>query len=45
MSSGGYHHHLGTNVWQSAGAGRRDDAARGLAWFSMEIVKPDNVAA
>jgi catechol 2,3-dioxygenase len=41
LSSGRYHHHLGLNVWQSAGAGRRDDAATGLAWFSLDIDKPD----
>ncbi len=41
LSSGRYHHHLGLNVWQSAGAGRRDDKATGLAWFSLEIQKPD----
>ncbi|MBR1233068.1 VOC family protein [Bradyrhizobium sp. AUGA SZCCT0177] len=41
LSSGRYHHHLGLNVWQSAGAGRRDDAATGLAWFSLEIEKAD----
>ena len=29
LSSGRYHHHLGLNVWQSAGAGRRDDADHG----------------
>ena len=40
LSSGRYHHHLGINVWQSAGAGRRDDAATGLAWFSLEVAKP-----
>jgi len=41
LSSGRYHHHLGLNVWQSVGAGRRDDAATGLAWFSLEIEKAD----
>ncbi|MCP4621092.1 MAG: VOC family protein [Bradyrhizobium sp.] len=45
LSSGRYHHHLGLNVWQSAGAGRRDDKATGLAWFSLEIAKPDLFAA
>jgi catechol 2,3-dioxygenase len=45
LSSGRYHHHLGLNVWQSAGAGRRDDKATGLAWFSLEIDKPDLFAA
>ena len=37
LSSGRYHHHLGINVWESSGAGQRDDAALGLAWFSLEI--------
>ena len=36
MSSGRYHHHVGSNIWQSAGAGRRDDDRAGLAWFAME---------
>src|SRR4051812_27882688 len=36
MSSGGYHHHVGANVWHSDGAGRRDPDRAGLAWFSME---------
>jgi catechol 2,3-dioxygenase len=36
LSSGGYHHHLAMNVWDSPGAGRRDDAATGLDWLSLE---------
>jgi catechol 2,3-dioxygenase len=36
MSSGGYHHHVGANVWHSDGAGPRDQDRAGLAWFSME---------
>lgn len=36
LSSGGYHHHVAANVWHSAGAGRRDPARAGLAWFSLE---------
>ena len=45
LSSGRYHHHLGLNTWQSAGAGRRDDAATGLALFSLEIATPDILQA
>ena len=45
LSSGRYHHHLALNVWQSAGAGRRDDAATGLAWFSLEIDQQELFAA
>lgn len=37
LSSGGYHHHLGTNVWQSRDAGQRDDKATGLDWFSLQV--------
>jgi catechol 2,3-dioxygenase len=36
MSSGGYHHHVGANVWHSDGAGLRTDDRSGLAWFAME---------
>ncbi len=42
MSSGGYHHHVGANVWHSEGAQKRDDARAGLAWFSVE---PEDGAA
>ncbi|MDN4988002.1 VOC family protein [Bradyrhizobium arachidis] len=45
LSSGRYHHHLGMNVWQSQGAGQRDDAATGLAWFSLVTEKRDILAA
>ena len=36
MSSGGYHHHVGANVWHSNGAGPRDQNRAGLAWFTIE---------
>ena len=36
MSSGRYHHHVGSNVWHSAGATMRDDARAGLSWFAFE---------
>ena len=36
MSSGRYHHHVGSNTWHSAGAGQRDDNRAGLAWFAVE---------
>jgi catechol 2,3-dioxygenase len=35
LSSGGYHHHIGANRWQSAGAGKRDPDRAGLAWIEM----------
>lgn len=45
LSSGGYHHHLALNSWNSAGAGRRDEASTGLAWFSLMTQKPELMAA
>ena len=41
MSSGRYHHHVGTNVWHSAGAGKRDEDHAGLAWFAFEAADDD----
>jgi catechol 2,3-dioxygenase len=45
LSSGRYHHHLGINVWQSAGAGPRDDTATGLVWFSLEVAEQEILQA
>lgn len=39
LSSGGYHHHIGANTWQSAGAGRRDPVRTGLSWVEMRSNK------
>ncbi len=36
MSSGGYHHHVGANVWHSPGATMRDKDRAGLGWFTIE---------
>jgi catechol 2,3-dioxygenase len=45
LSAGRYHPHLAINVWQSAGAGARDDTATGLAWFSLEIATEEILQA
>jgi catechol 2,3-dioxygenase len=37
VASGGYHHHIAINVWNSRGAGSRDKANTGLDWFSMKV--------
>jgi len=42
MSSGGYHHHVATNVWDSRDAGPRNQHQAGLSWFS--IVANDSAA-
>lgn len=36
LSSGGYHHHVGANIWESRDAGPRDQNSTGLAWFSLK---------
>ncbi len=36
LSSGGYHHHVGVNSWQSRGAGPRDPGRSGLAWLELQ---------
>jgi catechol 2,3-dioxygenase len=38
VSAGGYHHHMAMNVWNSAGAGRRQQT---LGLGQVEIVLPD----
>jgi catechol 2,3-dioxygenase len=44
MSSGRYHHHVGANVWHSAGAGKREEGRAGLDWFSFEAADADAFA-
>jgi catechol 2,3-dioxygenase len=39
LSAGGYHHHLGTNTWGSAGAPPAPPGARGLRRYT--VVVPD----
>jgi catechol 2,3-dioxygenase len=40
MSSGRYHHHFAANVWQSPGAGPREERRAGLSWFTIETDGP-----
>ena len=42
VSAGGYHHHVGFNTWQSAGAPPPPPNATGLRWF--ELLLPDTTA-
>jgi catechol 2,3-dioxygenase len=45
VSAGGYHHHIGLNTWQSAGAGRREPGAMGLRSFDVLLPTPDELKA
>jgi len=42
LAAGGYHHHLGTNVWTSEAVAARDDEARLIEW---ELVLPKSTDA
>ena len=35
LSTGGYHHHIAVNQWQSAGAGLREPGSTGLAFVEL----------
>ncbi|PYE89732.1 VOC family protein [Phyllobacterium leguminum] len=39
LSSGGYHHHIAVNSWQSPRAGKRDKDRAGLAWVELEDMR------
>lgn len=45
LASGGYHHHVALNIWQSEGAGPRDLTGAGLAWFELAVADPAVLAA
>jgi len=42
VSAGGYHHHIGLNTWQGAGAPPPPDDAVGLRYFTVDL--PDQKA-
>jgi len=37
VSAGGYHHHIGANIWHSRGAGPAPDDSVRLLWFTVEL--------
>lgn len=37
LATDGYHHHIGANSWQSAGAGQRNDNRSGLSSVTMKV--------
>lgn len=40
LSAGGYHHHIGMNTWESAGAPPPPAGAAGLRWFEIRLPDP-----
>lgn len=48
VSAGGYHHHLGMNIWHSRGAGPAPEGVVRLEWFTIALPSAqarDNVLA
>ncbi len=45
LSAGGYHHHIGVNVWASRGAPAPPPDAAGLRWATIELPSAADVAA
>ena len=45
VSAGGYHHHLGFNVWRGRGVGPAPDHTVGLRHWTVELPTDDDVAA
>jgi catechol 2,3-dioxygenase len=45
MSAGGYHHHLGTNVWAGQGIPPAADTGPGLWYFTVRLPDPANLTA
>lgn len=44
LSTGGYHHHIGANVWHSRGAGQRDADRTGLGWVELKAKNGPSMA-
>lgn len=44
LASGGYHHHIAGNVWNSRGAGPRQPGEAGLSSFEIVARGPDDLA-
>ncbi|MCW2990961.1 MAG: Glyoxalase/bleomycin resistance protein/dioxygenase [Solirubrobacterales bacterium] len=44
VAAGGYHHHLGFNVWQGRGVGPAPERAVGLRHWTVQLASADEVA-
>jgi len=44
VAAGGYHHHLGFNVWRGRGVGPAPDHTVGLRHWTIELDTPGEVA-
>jgi catechol 2,3-dioxygenase len=44
LAAGGYHHHIGVNVWHSRDGGPPPPGTAGLSWYVLELGSDDAVA-
>ncbi len=44
FAAGGYHHHIGTNIWHGAGAPPPPSDATGLRYFTVVLPDSDELA-
>ena len=45
VSAGGYHHHLGLNIWHSRGAAPAPDGSAGLRFYTIALPSDDALGA
>ncbi len=45
LSAGGYHHHVGVNIWAGEGAPQPPPDALGLRWYSIQLPSREALAA
>jgi len=43
VSAGGYHHHIGMNTWESAGAPPSPEGTIGMRYFSVQLPDPQEL--
>ena len=43
LSAGGYHHHLGMNMWESANASPAPQNSVGLQYFTVKVPTPEEL--
>ncbi|MCD8511930.1 MAG: VOC family protein [Bacillus sp. (in: Bacteria)] len=43
MSTNGYHHHIGANVWNGVGAPPPSESSVGLRWFTLEFPSEESL--
>ncbi|GBD04152.1 Catechol-2,3-dioxygenase [bacterium HR19] len=43
LSFGGYHHHIGANIWHSSGAKPKEENTKGLSYFKIKLPSKEHL--